>query len=105
MELGDLEKLKDSGATPANDVVATATQPAFASSDDRLWAGYTGRIVKTTEVDVSLTQDGRYVGSRESTATTVGEEGVPSGVVSPPASESESDVAVPEQAHARGIAI
>ena len=59
-ELGDLQTLKDAGATPANDVEANGARKSDldTSAEDRLWAGYTGRIVKTTEVDVSLTKDG-----------------------------------------------
>ena len=110
-ELGDLQNLKDAGATPANGVEANRGRKSDleSSAEDRLWAGYTGRIVKTTEVDVSLTKNGLPTDlSRESTepgeVPSVGGDGV--SAVSPPESEGDIHERFPQlQEQPKGLAI
>ena len=79
------------------------------SAEDRLWAGYTGRIVKTTEVDVSLTKNGLPTDlSRESSepgeVPSVGGDGI--SAVSPPESEGDIHERFPQlQEQPKGLAI
>ena len=78
-ELGDLQGLKDSATgLGANDQISEEGNSNADTSQDKLWAGYLGRIVKTTDVDVSVGQpDGEIVPSGTETTVVHGDAQLP----------------------------
>ena len=78
-ELGDLQGLKDSATgLGANDQISEEGHSNADTSQDKLWAGYLGRIVKTTDVDVSVDQpDGETIPSGTETTVVHGDAKLP----------------------------